>query len=494
MAQDSATLGPIKTSGPLIEVRSIDWVPDDERHGKLWHQTPLWFLGNFQYFSIPIGFIGPALGLSLGWTIVAGAAGILFGTLFMAFHASQGPTMGLPQMIQSRAQFGYRGVIVPLIATLFTYVAFNIVDTVLLGDGLHSAFGWNPTVVSVIAAIGAGGLAIFGHDWVHKAFRILLYLSLPLMIIVTIGIFTGAAAGGVAAPHVDSTFTWVAFLAQFSAAAAYNITYAPYVSDYSRYLPASTPARKVIAAVFIGASTAAIWLIALGAWLATRLGAADGLAGLQLAGNNVFNYLGDAVALLSAMALWATMGMNAYGGMLTVLTAVDSFKKLQPNRFHRVVTIVILTAIWFVISEIITGGAVATVATSLTLMLYLLVPWTATNLVDFFFVRRGHYAITDLFRPDGIYGVWGWRGLTAYAVGLAVEIPFMVLPQLGSWSYIGPLANAMDKVDIAWLVGLVVSGLVYLLLSRSLDLTAERKAEKASDALLGHGKGASGHA
>ena len=332
MTHDAATTGAVKTGAPLIEVRSIDWVPDDERHGKLWHQTPLWFLGNFQYFSIPIGFIGPALGLSLGWTIVAGASGILFGTLFMAFHASQGPTMGLPQMIQSRAQFGYRGVIVPLFATLFTYLAFNIVDTVLLGDGLESAFGWNPTVVSVVAAVGAGALAIFGHDWLHKAFRILLYLSLPLMIIVTIGIFTGAATGGVDAPPMDPSFTWVAFLAQFSAAAAYNITYAPYVSDYSRYLPSSTPARKVIAAVFLGASTAAIWLIALGAWLATRLGATDGLAGLQLAGNNVFNYLGDAVALLSAMALWATMGMNAYGGMLTVLTAVDSFKKLQAAR------------------------------------------------------------------------------------------------------------------------------------------------------------------
>src|SRR4051794_34551286 len=89
-----------------IEVRSIDWVPDSERHGKLWHQLPLWFLGNFQYFSIPIGFVGPSLGLSLGWSIVAGAAGILIGTVFMAFHATQGPTLGLPQMIQSRARSG----------------------------------------------------------------------------------------------------------------------------------------------------------------------------------------------------------------------------------------------------------------------------------------------------------------------------------------------------------------------------------------------------
>ena len=30
-----------------IEVHSIDWIPDTERHGKVWQQTMLWFLGNF---------------------------------------------------------------------------------------------------------------------------------------------------------------------------------------------------------------------------------------------------------------------------------------------------------------------------------------------------------------------------------------------------------------------------------------------------------------
>src|ERR1700755_2028501 len=123
-----------------IEVHSIDWIPDTERHGKTWQQTMLWFLGNFQYFTIPIGFVGPALGLSLGWSILAGVLGIWVGTVFMAFHAAQGPTLGLPQMIQSRAQFGYRGVVVPLFATLFTYLAFNVADQVLLGEGLNGAF------------------------------------------------------------------------------------------------------------------------------------------------------------------------------------------------------------------------------------------------------------------------------------------------------------------------------------------------------------------
>ncbi len=56
-------------------------------------------------------------------------------------------------------------------------------------------------------------------------------------------------------------------------------------------MPSRTPARFIIAAVFFGASGSAIRLIALGAWMATRLGVSDGLVasrrelqGINLAG------------------------------------------------------------------------------------------------------------------------------------------------------------------------------------------------------------------
>ena len=113
--------GPAVVGG--IESRSIDWIPENERHGRVWMQGPFWFLGNFQPFTVGIGVLGPTVfGLSLVQTAVAGILGILFGTVFMAFHASQGPTFGLPQMVQSRAQLGYRGVILALVATAFTFV------------------------------------------------------------------------------------------------------------------------------------------------------------------------------------------------------------------------------------------------------------------------------------------------------------------------------------------------------------------------------------
>src|ERR671926_902165 len=446
-----------------IEVRSIDWVPENERHGRIWHQAPLWFLGNFQYFSIPIGFVGPALGLSLGWSIVAGALGILTGTVFMAFHGAQGPTFAL----------------------LFTYMAFNVADQVLLAEGMHGAYGWSADLVAVVASAGAGLLAIYGHDWVHRMFRILLLISFPLMTIVSLGVLFGAAGGH--APAHPLGFSTTAFFAQFSAGAAYNITYAPYVSDYSRYLPRETTNRSIIASVFFGASGSAIWLIAIGAWLATRLGATDALLSLRDAGDNVFGGLGTILAFTSVAILVATMGMNAYGGMLTTVTAIDAFRKVSPTRMIRIVTIIALTILWAVVSLSISAGAVDVLFTTLIMMLYLLAPWTAVNLVDYFFVRRGRYAITELFVVDGLYDTWGWRGISAFLLGFAASIPFWVLP--GIWT--APVGNALQGVDVAWLVGLVVSGASYFIFSRSLDLGAESHKVRASEqALEGDAAGA----
>jgi purine-cytosine permease-like protein len=373
---------------------------------------------------------------------------------------------------------------VALFAVLFTYMAFNVADQVLMASGLHGAFGWNTQVVAVATAVLAAALAIFGYDWVHRIFRLLLVVSLPCYAIISVAILAGHAGGHT--PAHPGGFLFAAFMSQFSVAAAYNITYAPYVSDYSRYMPRDTSPRGIIGAVFFGASGSAVWLIALGAWLASRLDVSDGLVGLQLSGNNVAAPLGSITAFLSAAALLATMGMNAYGGMLTVLTGVDSFKKITTSRRWRAVTVVGLAVVWFAIGETISTGksdtAVSAVLNSLTLMLYLLVPWTALNLVDFFFVRRGHYAITDIFRPDGVYGIWGWRGLTAYGIGFAAELPFMVLPPIAGLSYTGWIpGHVTNGVDYSWLVGLVVAGLVYLVLSRSLNLAAEQAAIAASD-------------
>jgi nucleobase:cation symporter-1, NCS1 family len=460
-----------------IERKSIDYIAEHERHGRVIDQGPFWFLGNFHFFTIAIGFVGPSMGLSFGFTSLAGTLGILFGTIFVAFHASQGAELGLPQMIQSRAQFGYRGVVVVLIGTLFTFIGFNVADSVLIARGLDGILGWNETAVTLVAAAIATGIAIYGHDWLHRIFRWCFWICLPLYSLLTLAIM----AGRVPATHpAIGGFTWVAFIAQFAASAAYNITYAPSVSDYSRYLPRRTPPHLIIAAVFIGATSAAIWLISLGAWLATRLGAADGLVSLHDAGNSVFAGFGVLMALASVTALVATMGLNAYSGMLTVVTALNSLFEMHPTPRLRLAAILLVAAAWLAVTFAITANAIVLLFATLTIMLYLLVPWTSVNLVDYFFVRRGRYAITHLFIPRGIYGAWGARGLTAYMLGFIATLPFFVLPDI----YTGPAARALGGVDIGWLVGLIVSGGTYLLLARGLDVSKEAAAVLQSENTL----------
>jgi purine-cytosine permease-like protein len=465
-----------------VEARSIDYVPAGERHGRVGDQGPFWFMGNFQFFTITIGFIGPSLHLSLGYTALAAMLGILFGTGFQAFHASQGPELGLPQMVQSRAQFGYYGVVVPLFAALFTYIGFNVVDNILIADGLHTLWGADPRVVTALVALAAAVLAIWGHDWLHLAFKVLFWISMPLFTLLTIAVIAGwlHAPPAAAAVKIPLGFAWPAFLTQFAAAASYNITYAPYVSDYSRYLPKNTPRAAIIANVYLGSSVSAIWLICLGAWLAIHMATGDGLADLRLAGDLVFKGFGALLAFASICAMLVTMGVNAYSGMLTVVTGLDSLRPVQPTRRLRIVVIVVLAAVWSGLALASGGDAVALLGNTLVAMLYLLTPWTAVNLVDYFLLRHGHYAVTEFNNPGGIYGAFGVRGLTGYFAGFAASVPFFVIQ--GVW--IGPAARALGGVDLAWLAGLVVAAVVYKAVSWNFQVSREQSAIAASETAL----------
>ena len=312
-------------------------------------------------------------------------------------------------------------------------------------------------------------------------FRAILYISVPVFLLVTIGILTGNAGEVAEAPGLG--FNFVGFMVMFTVAMGYNITYAPYVSDYTRYLPKSTPRGPIIASVFFGASGSPLWLIPLGAYLASRLGASDALVALRDAGDAFFKPLGTVAAIMSVAALVATMGINAYSAMLSVVTGIDCFKKVEPTARIRVVTIVVLAAVWCGAAFALSTDALTALSNSLILMLYLLVPWTAINLVDFFLVRHGAYSVIDIFKSDGIYGVWSSRGLVTYFVTIAAMLPFMVLlaPPDGTSPYTGFMATKLDGVDYSAIVGLLVASVLYFLLARGRDETNEAAAIQASD-------------
>lgn len=466
-------------SSRLIEQRSIDYVPRAERHGKLWHQGPFWFAGNFVLPTMVTGFIGPVLGLSVGWSILAVVLGVGFGTFFMAFHANQGPRMGLPQMIQSRAQFGSRGAVVPLAATVFVYIGFLVFDVIIATQGIQTVLPgdkivWYPILIAVSIVI-----AIVGHDLLHFVQRWLTYLLIAVFGILTVTAIATFPAGGFEATEGAGGWVATAFFVQFSLAAGYNISYSVYVSDYTRYLPQNVSAPKLIMWVYLGAGFSAIWLMSLGAMLASNIPNADPIGAIQEVGDRVFPGFGIFAVLVSTVALLSIMGVNAYGAMLTGSAAVDGFRQVRPTVRLRVIGITLAGLATLVIALAIPDDFLGAFTDFVIMMLYFLVPWTAVNLVDFYLVRRGKYAIAEMFDPKGIYGRWAWRGVTAYAIGFVAMIPFF-----STTFFAGPVAVALDGADFSFIVGLLVSGVLYYVFSRNLDLTAEREAIKRSELLL----------
>ena len=211
----------------LIEKRSIDYVPLAERHGKVWHLWPVWFSGDAHLATIATGFVGVALGGNLVWMTIAVLLGSAFGTFFMAFHSTQGPQLGLPQMIQSRPQFGYLGALLVWGVALITYVGYNAFNQVLAADTLVTLFDWKRTTTILAVGVLGAALAAVGYDLIHRAQRLLAYLLLAVLAVMSVA----ALRTHFPAAQLDlGDFRLTPFLTQLFAAAAYQVSWSIYVS------------------------------------------------------------------------------------------------------------------------------------------------------------------------------------------------------------------------------------------------------------------------
>ena len=79
MATD--TSNPSRIAG--VEVRSIDYVPLNERHGKVWSQGPLWFMSNAQIATLAVGTFSAVGGGNLIWSLLA----IVLGATSLSWRA-----------------------------------------------------------------------------------------------------------------------------------------------------------------------------------------------------------------------------------------------------------------------------------------------------------------------------------------------------------------------------------------------------------------------
>ena len=464
-------------SGGTVEIRSIDYVPVTERHGKPWHLGPVWFQGNAQISTLAVGLLGVSLGLNFIWAAIAIILGVLIGTLFMAFHSAQGPKLGLPQMIQSRAQFGYYGSLLPVIVAVLLFIGFNVFNTILGGQVIQSLFpGTSNFVADLPVVILSLGLTIIGYHYIHVGLRWATWLFIVVYAVFTIGsLFT------VSLPHHSfdlGGFHLGLFLVQFGAVVSYQLTWAPYVSEYSRYLPEDTPTSTVFWWTYAGSALGAAIMV-LGAFILAPDTSLQPVAAVHNTAQGIFHGFGPILLVCSIPGLIAVTAMNMYSGALSTLTTIDTVKRIRPTLSARWVGVIFITIAAFVLALVLPSNFLTNFNNFLLIVLYFMIPWTAINLMDYFFVRKHNYAIRELFLPHGMYGAWSWRGLVSYGVGFAVMIPFF-----STTIYEGPVAKSLDGGDISPFIGFPVAAILYLVLSRDIDVEGETKIANDQRALL----------
>lgn len=445
-----------------IESHSIDVIPESERHGKPSSLGALWFVSNLNLTAMSTGVVVVALGGTMFWNLVAIIIGSLTGTLFVALHSTQGPHLGLPQLIQSRAQFGYVGAALTIFFAVFVnYLAYNTIDAMLSSDATATVVHIPLSVGYFIAAAIAAIIALFGYDMIHKVNRVLVVPTTIILVMLTVGALSLDSIS--AATFAPGAFELPVFMTAFVIAFGFQLGWAPYVSDYSRYLPASTSTRSLFWWTYLPSAASAIWVFGVGAIAQAGTNAATPIAAYMAAGDRLFPGAGTVIVLGLLVGLLAVMAMNQYGGSLTMLSIADSIRPLRATRAKRVAAIVSMAVMVWLIAHVVGAERFNQFyGSSLIYLAYVFTPWTAINLVDYFVVRKGHYVIADLFKPSGgVYGRWGWRGNVSYLVTIAVMIPFMVTAQ-----FVGPIAERLASVDYSLFVGLLVSGALYLIVCR----------------------------
>jgi NCS1 nucleoside transporter family len=455
------------SSPESIERRTIEHIPLDERHGRARDLFTVWFGSNIMLLTIITGALSTTVfGLPLWAGAVSVVLGNVIGAVVMALHAAQGPQMGVPQMLQTRAQFGSYGSLLVVVLVVFMYLGFFASNAVLGGQALAQVTGLPTNVAIVIIGLISVVATIVGYRLIHRVTAVLSVVAGGALVVAFVWMI---GVNGVPAETWHSGgFTWAGFMATLSVAALWQIAYAPYVSDYTRYMPRDTGQRAAFWGTYSGCVLGSVLPMLLGVLVGAALPGDDTLAGLSTLTHGV----STGIFAIFAIGITATNAMNLYCGTLSTITVGQSFfPGWKAGAGSRAVVSIVLFAITLLPSLLSAEDFLANYANFLSLLLCVLIPWTAVNLVDFYLLRHGHYDIDALFERDGgRYGRFNWVAIGCYCAGILVQIPF-----LSTTLFTGFIAASMDKVDISWIVGLaVICPLYYALMKPKVSAQAAR--------------------
>ncbi len=440
----------------FVENHTVDYVPPAERHGKARDLFTLWFSTNIAPLPIVTGaMVIQVFNLNLLWGLIAIVLGHLLGGVVIALASAQGPQLGIPQMVQSRGQFGRYGALLIVFFTALIYVGFFISNIVLAGKTIHGIAPMVPMPGAiVIGALSATAIGIVGYRFIHILNRIGTWVMGSALLAGFIMMFTQVLPG-----DFFSRGAFNLFIATVSLGTIWQISFSPYTSDYSRYLPREVGIARPFWATYFGATLGTILCFSFGA--VAVLCVPEGTDAMD-AVKQATGWLGPILMVLFLLNIISHNALNLYGAVLSIVTAIQTFfAQWTPSIKVRVALASVILVACALVALNASADFIGQFIGLILALLLVLVPWASINLVDFYLIKKGQYDIASIFSADGgIYGRFNHHAIIAYACGILVQLPFA-----NTALYVGPYSNIVEGADLSWLFGLLVTVPLYYCLA-----------------------------
>ncbi|MEU6221766.1 cytosine permease [Streptomyces sp. NPDC047022] len=422
-----------------VEGHGIEPVPESNRYGGAGRLFTVWFAPNLTMTGVFTGTLGIALGLDFTTALAAVVLGTVVGAVPTAYLGTWGSRTGAGQLPLARLAFG-RAVALPGVLQWLSSVAWDALIGLFGGDALARLCGWPFWLGVLVMMLGQGALGILGYEAIHRLQTVMTFVLAAAFALIAMRMPAGAhlAATG-SAQGADRAG---AFVLTSTIALSLTLSWAPYASDFSRYLPRTTSRSRMFWCTLLGLVVSFLAVQALGLWGASVLTDQTAAGVDKLLGGGAAGALG---LLAVALAALCSNAMNDYSGSLALQTV--------GVRLPRPAAAALAAALGFPL--VLWMHAADTTARFQNVLLFVgyWIPGFVAIVVVDWLVRRG--AVTDLAaatsRPRS-----PWPPLLAFAGAFAVAVPFM-----DTGLYIGPVAHALHGADVSYYVAFLVALAVY---------------------------------
>jgi NCS1 family nucleobase:cation symporter-1 len=436
---------PSREGDRQLEVQGMAPIPLDGRYGRKFRLFTVWFAPNLVPAAVFTGTLATSsfIGLSLFWGVAAILVGNVIGALPASYMARMGPRTGMPQLPLSRIAFG-KTIVIPGLANWLTTISWDAINALFGAEALVVLFHLPFWLGLLIIIAIQGALAVYGFEFIHTFEKWASVVLAVVFVILTARIFTvgnihvhqithgGAAVGG--------------FLLMVAIVAGFTIGYGGYASDYTRYFSPGTSTWAIGWRTLAGLGLSSAWLEILGLLAASELAVNQTSQGIyRLMGGGV---LGVIAMLGIAVGTVAIDAMDDYTGSLSLQST--GFKIPRP------VSAAIVGIGGFALALYMYEGNLVGTFTNIVLFSgYWAAPYCAIVIAEWV-LRRGRVDVASLLHLRDLE--LGWEGLVALGAGFGAAVPFM-----NTSLFVGPVSGGpLHGGDLAYEVGFVVAGIVYL--------------------------------